>query len=73
MPDYIYCPNCPKGKAHPFRRVNKTEQAYISSKRGKKDAPGYFRCEGKTSKGQCLWVQPRWNQGKGFSLPEDFS
>ena len=72
MSDYIHCPTCPKGRAYAFRQVNKAEETYIESLRGKKEAPGYFRCQGGTAAGQCLWVQPRWNQSKGFSLPASF-
>ncbi|MES5821083.1 hypothetical protein [Streptomyces sp. RG80] len=73
MSDYIHCPSCPKGKAYSFRKVDKAEEKYIATVRPAKDAPGYFRCQGETAAGQCLWVQPRWNQGKGFRLPPQFS
>ncbi|MGW3415269.1 hypothetical protein [Streptomyces sp. NPDC000888] len=68
----IHCPRCPKQKAYPFRQVNKAEEAHIATTRGT-DAAGYRRCQGKTTKGQCLWVQPQFNQRMGFSLPESFS
>jgi len=69
----IYCPNCPKGQAYSFRKVNKAEERYIGTVRPKKDAPGYFRCQGRTADGQLRWVQPRWNQRKGFTTPPQFS
>ncbi|MGW7302908.1 hypothetical protein [Streptomyces sp. NPDC054829] len=72
MPAWIHCPTCPGGRAYPFRRVDKAEEEHIASVLGTKDAPGFFRCTGDTSTGQCRWVQPRWNQSKGFSLPEEF-
>ncbi|MET9082943.1 hypothetical protein ACIPX0_02290 [Streptomyces sp. NPDC090075] len=69
----LHCPNCPRGKLHPFRRVTEEEEKYIASVFEKKGAHGFWRCEGKTSQGQCLWVQPYFNQSDGFSLPASFS
>ncbi|MFJ5303947.1 hypothetical protein [Streptomyces sp. NPDC088350] len=70
----IHCPNCPQGKLHPFRRVNAKEEQHIEKElRGKKGAHGFWRCQGKTALGQCLWVQPYSNQSAGFSLPASFS
>ncbi|WP_345578347.1 hypothetical protein [Streptomyces prasinosporus] len=71
MSDYIHCPNC-DDKLHPFSRVNRTEAAHINEERGVTDGHGWWRCENRTAKGRCLWVQPHWHQAKGFSLPESF-
>ncbi|MEW1833209.1 hypothetical protein [Streptomyces sp. NPDC088196] len=74
MSDRIHCPRCPKGKLHPFRRVNAKEEKHIEKVlNGAKGAHGFWRCEGKTTLGQCLWVQPYTVQSDGFSLPPEFS
>lgn len=72
MSDRIHCPRCPRGRLHPFRKVNAEEERYIASA-GRSGAHGYWRCEGRTSLGQCLWVQPYFNQRDGLSLPASFS
>lgn len=72
MSDYIHCPDCPGKKPQPFGKVGPKEAAYINEARGVRDGHGWWRCESRTPKGRCLWVQPRWHQAKGFSLPESF-
>ncbi|WP_141315771.1 hypothetical protein [Streptomyces spinoverrucosus] len=67
MPDTKHCPNC-GGTLQDFRKVTATEESFIAGRVGIKDAPGYWRC----ANGGCLWVQPYFNQAKGFSLPESF-
>jgi hypothetical protein len=73
MSDTIHCPRCPKGKLHSFRRVTAKEEKHIASVYPKKGAHGFWRCEGRTPLGQCLWVQPYYNQSDGFDLPPSFS
>ncbi|KPI13103.1 hypothetical protein OK074_8857 [Actinobacteria bacterium OK074] len=74
MSDTLHCPNCPKGKLYPFRPVTAAEEKHIAAElRGKKGAHGFWRCEGSTSLGQCLWVQPYHARSQGFSLPASFS
>ncbi|MFE7229772.1 hypothetical protein ACWCRF_21195 [Streptomyces sp. NPDC002405] len=72
MPDYIHCPNCPEKKPHPFGKVGPDEAKHINEARGVRDGHGWWRCESQGPKGRCLWVQPRFAQAKGFSLPESF-
>ncbi|MFE7861224.1 hypothetical protein [Streptomyces sp. NPDC057403] len=73
MSSELHCPNCPDGKLYPFRKVTAEEERHIASVYKKKGAHGFWRCQGKTKLGQCLWVQPYFNQGDGFSLPASFS
>ncbi|CAL9462815.1 hypothetical protein [Streptomyces griseomycini] len=71
MSDYIHCPNC-DDRLHPFGKVNQAEAAHINEELEVRDGHGWWRCENRTPEGRCLWVQPRWHQAKGFSLPESF-
>jgi hypothetical protein len=72
MSDYLHGPNCPDKKLQAFAKVGAKEAKHINETHGVQDGHGWWRCESQTSKGRCLWVQPRWHQAKGFSLPESF-
>ncbi|MBO1333994.1 hypothetical protein [Streptomyces sp. VRA16 Mangrove soil] len=65
-----HCPNC-KGPQQNFRPADDDEKKYLIDKKelSSADANGYWRCKG--NEGKCLWIQPYFNQGNGFTLPKE--